>query len=233
MKRSVLKNLFAVLSWRNGRTEREGGVRSALHRIGEASDAARTEPLDASSGNDERNWLYVGNDEEGTPIFLDKTRIVHQSGSASVQVWLKHVPSKRARSLQEARKYLKETGHDRKSFYCIEQLIELDPNRDLITDLALSFFDRSGRLIEEVQFYENNRRPFGTDDMISAIKETITRLIAQSQHRSEPSTDAEPSIDEKIELKLQEINSVLEAFDTCDETKNVTSVKSCNTEPSP
>lgn len=215
MKRSILKGLSAVFSWRKGRTRKEGGVGQDLGSLDKASHPARWEQVPADNDSSEKDWLYVGNDEEGTPIFLDKARTAYRAGSVPVQVWLKHVPAETSDSFEQAGKYLKETGHDWKSFHHIEQLIELDLDRDLIADLVLDFFDRNGRLIEHVQFHEETRRPLGAEAVYSAIKDMITRLNAQAQHRPEPPGDEEPSVDEKIGLKLQEINDVLDAFDTC------------------
>jgi hypothetical protein len=95
----------------------------------------------------------------------------------------------------------------------------------LIADLVLSFLDRNDQLIEKVQFSEIVRRPLGTEATYSAIKETVARLNAQIRHEPEPSAAEESGIDERIGLKLQEINNVLEAFDTCGETEKVSTAE--------
>lgn len=226
MKRSILKGLSAVLFWRKDRSRREEDAQPDLRRPGEALDNSQCRQPETNRSDVEKDWLYVGNDEEGTPIFVDKTDILRQSGgSTPVRVWLKHVPSEGARSFEQARTYLKEAGRAWESLHHIEQLIELDLDRDLAADLFLNFLDRDGRLIEKVQFSDIVRRPLGTEATYSAIKETVSRLNAQVHHGVEPSAAEESSIDERIGLKLQEINDVLEAFDTCSETEKTSTAK--------
>ena len=225
MKQSILKGLSAVFLWRKGHRSKEEDAKPDLRRAGDAPNSSRSEQPEMNRNDVEKDWLYVGNDEEGTPILLDKANIVHQSGSTPMRVWLKHVPSEGARSFEQARTYLKEAGRAQESLHHIEQLIELDLNRDLIADLVLSFLDRNDQLIEKVQFSEIVRRPLGTEVIYSAIKETVARLNAQIRHEPEPSAAEESGIDERIGLKLQEINNVLEAFDTCGETEKVSTAK--------
>lgn len=225
MKRSILKGLSPVFFWTRGRRKKEEDTKQDLLHPGKAPNATRPEQFRMDRSDGEKDWLYVGNDEEGTPIFLDKADILRQSGSAPIQVWLKHVPSEGACSLEQAKTYLKEAGRTEGSLHHIEQLIELDLHRDLIADLALNFLDRNGQLIEKVQFSEIVRRPLGTETIYSTIKETVTRLNARIPPGQEPSAPNESSIDERIGLKLQEINNVLEAFDTCGETEKASAAK--------
>jgi hypothetical protein len=211
MKKPLFKRLSKSF-WRKDPVAKQVDESFKLSRLREESNKTGSEQRQPTqdSAERERDWLFVGNDEEGTPIYLDRKRIVRSSGSTPAQVWLKHVPSENARSLDQARKYLKETGADWKSLCYIEQLLELDANRNLIADLVLSFFDWNDKLIEQVQFRERALRPLGTEAVYSAIKE----IVAGHDTQPEPQSSVEqPNIDERIQLKMREINSALEAFD--------------------
>lgn len=218
-----MKGLSAVFFWRRGREE--GDTKPDLRRAGTGPDSLGQEQLETNRSNVEKDWLYVGTDDEGTPIFLDKTDILHQSGSTPVRVWLKHVPSEGARSFEQARAYLREVGQAEGSLHHIEQLIELDLNRDLIADLVLSFLDRNDWLIEKVQFSNVVRRPLGAETIYSTIKDTVIRLTTQGRHGPESLGAEVSSIDERIGLKLQEINNALEDFDTCGEADKAGAAK--------
>jgi hypothetical protein len=158
----------------------------------------------------------VGNDEEGTPVYLDKDRIDRPSGAGAARLWLKGIPSQGASSFEQARGYLKEVGADHRIFHHIEQSLRFDVQRDLVADLVLLFCDRNDHVIEEVQFRESTFRPVGAEAFYSTIKRIVEG--GDEQHRSEPEADSpSPSVDERIHFKLQEINSALEAFNRCDD----------------
>jgi hypothetical protein len=225
MKRSLLRSLSAIFPRRKDQDDKEKDEKADIPRIDTVSDTPPSEDLHTDDGGLDKDWLYVGSDEEGTPIFLDKTRLVYGPGSISVQVWLKHLPAEASASFEQAEKYLKETGHNSKAFHHIEQLIELDLRRDLIADLVLRFFDRSDGLVEEMQFQERTFRPLGTETTYGTIKEMVNRLNDQPGQSPEPPPREEPTIDEKIELKLQEIGSAFEAFDMDDGSDNADDAK--------
>lgn len=235
MKRSISESLSGIFFWRKDRTS--GGpvnTSSDLNQMTPALNGAESDKPDLPRGvteNRDKDWVYVGDDEEGTPVYLDRRRMVLPTGPAAARVWLKHIPNDRARSFEQAQKYLKETGADWKSFCCIEQLLEIDLDRSLFADLVLLFFDRSGRLIEEVRFQEHTHRPLGKEAFWSAIKEMLTAPDTMPDNRPDPSSD-ESTIDERIELKLQEINSALEAFDTCADAENPNRGKQAKSKPS-
>lgn len=218
MKRSIAKRLSDMVFGRRNRGSKEIDTRPDLNRVDQVSNRALFEETPVHDiENGQKDWLCVGNDEEGTPVYLDKSRMVRQSGSAPARVWLKHVPAESARSLKQAQQYLKETGVDWKSFCYIEQLLELDLQRDRISDLSLFFFDRNDRLIEQVQFRESTDRPMGTEAVYSVIKEIVAGRDIPPDNTPEPDYEL-PTMDERIEIKLQEINSALEDFDTCDDS---------------
>jgi hypothetical protein len=210
-----------MVFWRKNPATKKSELNPDPNGVREASNKAGSEPHHSirDSEDREKDWLCVGNDEEGTQIYLDRNRMVRPSGSTPAQVWLKHIPIQGALSFEQARKYLKETGADWKAFCYIEQLLELDLNRNLIADLALFFFDRNDHLIEQVQFQESARRPLGEEAVYSAIREIVVGQNRQPDPRPEAALD-QPSVDERIELKLQEINSAFEAFNTCDDLQN-------------
>lgn len=219
MKKSILKHLSGMVFGRRDRDSNEIDARPAVNSIDQVSSRAGSEEPHSlrERENREKDWLYVGIDEEGTPIYLDKGRIVPQTGSAPARVWLKHIPTESASSFKQAQQYLRETGANWKSFCHMEQLLELDVQRNQVRDLVLFFFDRNGRLMEEVQFHETTNRPLGTETVYSAIKQIVAGGNVRPDNRPEPAPD-QPSINEKIETKLQEINSALEAFDACGES---------------
>jgi hypothetical protein len=210
------KSLFKRLSrgfWRKdsaGKQGEEGPEPSRRHEP--STKRAGPEPHQPIRNDEggEKDWFFVGNDEEGTPIYLDKNRMVRSSGSTLARVWLKYVPSPNAHSFEQAQQYLKEAGAEWKRLCYIEQLLELDVNADLMADLVLFFFDWNDQLIEQVQFRERTLRPLGT----VAVYSTIKGIAAGEEERMEPEVSPEqPSIDEKIQLKLKEINEAFDAFD--------------------
>ena len=103
---------------------------------------------------------------------------------------------------------------DYRLFHHIEQLIQLDVHQNLITDVALLFLDRNDQVIERVEFRRSTPRPLGTEAVYRLIKAMV--VDQEERPQSQPgSIPDEPSIDEKIHLRLQEINSALQAFDRC------------------
>lgn len=212
MKRSLAKHLSDMVFRRRDRRSKKVDAGRDADRASQIPN--RMGPEHDCSPETEKDWAYVGIDEEGTPVYLDKGRIVSQSGSAPARIWLKHIPTEKASSFKQAQQYLREIGANWRSFCHIEQLIDVDLEGDRVSDLVLFFFDRNGRLIHEVRFQETTNRPFGTEAVYSAIKGIVGGLTILSDNRPASASD-QPSIDERIEIKLQEINSALEAFDTC------------------
>lgn len=219
MKGSILKG-FSWMGFRRRNPlpkETDGMPQSDMVRTApaERAESERSQPMVKNKGK-EGNWIFVGNDEEGTPVYLDKDRLDRPSGAGTAPLWLKGIPAQGASSYEQARQYLKEVGADHRVFHHTEQLLQIDVQHNLVADLVLLFCDQNDHIIEQVQFRETTFRPLGAEAVYSTIKKIVEG--GDEQHRSEPEADSSsPGVDEKIHLKLQEINSALEAFSRCDD----------------
>jgi hypothetical protein len=88
--------------WRKKRTRAENGAIDAPEK---EQAAARAE------------WLYVGRDEDGTPMYLDTESLSYESDNpARLQIWVKYRPSKGSAAFLDVESFLGAAGKRHEAF---------------------------------------------------------------------------------------------------------------------
>lgn len=158
------------------------------------------------------NWLYVGRDDDGTPIYLDLENLSHESDNGvKVRMWVKYRPRKGSPVFLNAESFLHAAGESHEPFDHIRQRLEIDFTKNLVGDLELVFHAADGRAIDSVKY----RTPEWKEIPPGSVYELLQKTADGSWRPDRFPTD--PELRTKLQEKLREINEAFEAFETAGE----------------
>jgi hypothetical protein len=169
-------------------------------------------PLKKEEPAPSEGWLYVGRDDDGTPLYVDIENLSHDSESGMrVRMWVKYRPRKQSQAFKNAQAFLGTAGKSNEPFDHIRQKLEIDFTRNMVGDLELVFHGPDGRAIESVKYHVPEWRRITPGSVYELLQKTADGTWKPDRFPTDPELRA------KVQEKLREINKAFEAFETVGE----------------
>jgi len=176
------------------------------------AEKSKKQPLKKEEPAPSGGWLYVGRDDDGTPLYVDIENLSYDSEfGMRVRMWVKYRPRKGTLAFRNAESFLNGAGKNSEPLDHIRQKLEIDFTKNMVGDLELVFYSVDGRVAESVKYQIPEWKRILPESVYELLQKTADGTWKPDRF------PADPELRARVQEKLKELNQAFEAFETIGE----------------